>query len=168
MVMRSRIRVQKAYAYWTRVSHIFRHLAMSENQHQLRSEMLLYSLTGTNGFTRHGHDTVNTVTSQMYELDLFLKSPAVQKPFREYCDSYLRFNPQTRNPKWNKIQPVLADTNLRNTVLRTYGFFLPDSESIDKTIVRIPTLIRVARFSVLSFQMIHVLAFRGYLSFLRK
>ncbi|KAI1384983.1 uncharacterized protein F4822DRAFT_446098 [Hypoxylon trugodes] len=118
--MKKRIAVQKIQAFWTRFAHKRQVNALTRGPYseilgplKSRVELIMVTLIGLN---RDPSDVDHGNT-----LREFIASLVVTEPFREYRLSYLEQNPQTKNPCWNLIQPVLGNIDIHGSLRATYG-----------------------------------------------
>ncbi|KAI0841927.1 hypothetical protein F5Y06DRAFT_306891 [Hypoxylon sp. FL0890] len=109
-VMKSRIARQKQYAFWQRLAYRRFEAALTHDLTRFPDDGLLFrrrnivfALMGMNDADIHNNSGL------MREFLQFIMSPAVKGAFLEYFQDWLRWHPDQRTPRWNKIQSAMAD-----------------------------------------------------------
>ncbi|KAI2784536.1 hypothetical protein F4815DRAFT_499359 [Daldinia loculata] len=147
-VMRYRLSVHKAYAFWTAFARKHQHTAITETYEFLdgrineedpvdpalaeiqrsnhRQSMIMLTLIGLNNYNVPDESLNN---SGVEELRYFIRSPVVMEAWLEFLNDYLRYHPDTRNPVWSTLQPALANRDIQNIRRRYYLSINPDKHN---------------------------------------
>ncbi|KAI2468775.1 hypothetical protein F4781DRAFT_250662 [Annulohypoxylon bovei var. microspora] len=137
-VVRSRVDKQVQYAFWTRIARRRHDEALTfvvpgqgrnVDPLQFRQELLMFSLTGIEAANMNNESSIEVET-----LARFIRSPAVKASFLEYTEDYLSTHEATSNPRWNMVQPFLANPDLAASRRRAYGEGTPsERENLSKS-----------------------------------
>ncbi|KAI1802690.1 hypothetical protein F4811DRAFT_572847 [Daldinia bambusicola] len=136
-VMRYRISVHKAYAFWTDFMRDLQVRAMSDTLPHMsvynepndpeagarqrcyhRQSLIMLSLIGLNNQLPEYHPTYNTAGVE--QLQEFIRSPAVMGPWVEFVRDYLSDHPDSENPRWCLLQPAMANKDIATATRNFY------------------------------------------------
>ncbi|KAI1469665.1 uncharacterized protein F4812DRAFT_469755 [Daldinia caldariorum] len=132
-VMRYRISLHKAYAFWTDFMRDLQVTALTDRFPQLdslrniqdenstldlaetarfnhRQSLIMLSLIGLNNLIPEYDPVYNNAGVE--QLKDFIRSPAVRGPWIEFVRDYLDSHPMTENPQWCQLQPAMANKDV--------------------------------------------------------